>query len=216
MTIELTSRLVQWLATLLVGGRGYFIPVGGHNVLGALGYVAAALELSEQLHAKGIDAAEATLVFAAGSGTTLAGLLAGFALLDSPIRLLAVDVGALWKSFRRSIARLATNVCAALDNPIAFNPRQVPLVEGRFVGSRYGAPTSEAEEAIRTVARTEGILLDPVYTAKAFAGLLELVKGPIRPAATTFSGEHIIFLHTGGLPALFASLGEQNKTSGSG
>ena len=103
-TLEQTIRLVRMVARILVGPH-YYIPVGGHAPLGCLGYVKAALEIDEQAQALGIR--DAWLVTAVGTGGTLTGLLAGFALLDSSIRVLGIDVGKLWKAFPASIARSA-------------------------------------------------------------------------------------------------------------
>jgi D-cysteine desulfhydrase family pyridoxal phosphate-dependent enzyme len=197
MTLETAIRLAGLVARLRLG-RHTFIPVGGHTWLGCLGYVAAAVELDEQAHALGID--DARLVVAAGSGGTLAGLLAGLALIGSRLRPLGVDVGKLWRRFPGSIAHLAAELCTRLGEPRVFTTDQVPLVEETYVGKRYGIPSSAGNAAIRLLAQSEGILLDPVYTGKAFAGLLDLIgTGAIRP------DEPVIFLHTGGLPALFAS-----------
>jgi 1-aminocyclopropane-1-carboxylate deaminase/D-cysteine desulfhydrase-like pyridoxal-dependent ACC family enzyme len=105
----------------------------------------------------------------------------------------------LWKGFPISIARLSTELCARLERPRAITPEQVPLIERTYVGPRYAVPTEQGIAAIRRLAQSEGILLDPVYTGKAFAGLLDLVE-----RQQLGHGEPIIFLHTGGLPALFA------------
>lgn len=200
MTLEAAIRLVRCLAWARLGPH-YFIPVGGHNRLGCLGYARAALEIGAQARAQGIGAA--WLVTAAGTGGTLAGLLAGFTLGEAPIRPLGIDVGKLWKGFPASIARLAGEICALLGEPRQFRPEQAPLVEGRYVGKCYGEPTGECLEALRCLARLEGLILDPVYTGKAFAGLLDLIK-----LGKLGQDEPVIFLHTGGLPALFAFEGE--------
>ena len=196
MTIETTIRLVQWVARLRVGSH-YFIPVGGHTWRGCLGYVRAAAEIDEQARTSGIE--NAWLVVAAGSGGTLAGLMAGLALLNSSLHLLGIDVGKLWKAFPASIARLAGELCSRLGEPRLFLPDQVPLIEKTYVGERYAALTPPCRNAIRRLAQLEGILLDPVYTGKAFAGLLDLVE-----QGQLGKDEPIVFLHTGGLPALFA------------
>jgi len=196
MTLETTIRLVRLLARLWVGPN-YFIPVGGHTWLGCLGYVEAAVEIQQQM--AGLGLAGGRLITAAGTGGTLAGLWAGFTLLDSPIRPLGIDVGKLWKGFPASIAGLAAEISRQLGEPGTFLPGEVPLVENRFVGDRYGVPSRAGDEALRFLARTEGILLDPVYTAKAFAGLLDLAGG-----GELGREEPVVFLHTGGIPALFA------------
>jgi D-cysteine desulfhydrase len=193
----MTNRLVRLVAAVRVGPRAYFMPVGGHSVVGGLGYVEAARELHEQVLALGLE--KVTVVTAVGTGGTLAGLMAGLTLLNSPIQLLGIDVGKLWQAFPASIARLAGELCAALNQPRAFRPEDVPLIEGKYVGPHYAAFTEEAAKAIRLLARSEGIILDPVYTGKAFAGMLDGVGN----GRFTTNG-HIIFLHSGGLPGLWA------------
>jgi L-cysteate sulfo-lyase len=189
-------RLVRVVARLRIGPH-YYIPVGGHTWLGALGYVRAALEIDGQARGLGID--DAHLVLAAGSGGTLAGLLAGLRLIGSGLRPLGIDVGRLWKAFPAAIAHLAGEVSARLGEPLGFAAADVPLVESTYVGKVYGRPSEAGRAALERLARAEAIVLDPVYTAKAFAGLLDLVE-----SGRLGRGEPIVFLHTGGLPALFA------------
>ena len=194
--IEVTSRLVHILAFSLIG-RHYFIPVGGHTCLGCLGYVQAAIELDEQARQSGIP--DATVWMAAGSGGTLAGMMAGLALWNSCLKPIGVDVGKLWKAFPASIARLANEICNLLGSSARFSHSRVPLIENLYVGPAYGSPSADGLQALTRLARTEGILLDPVYTAKAFAGMLDQIgAGSLEPGAP------VIFLHTGGVPALFA------------
>ena len=196
MTLETAIRLVRWLARLRVR-RHYFIPVGGHSWRGCLGYVRAAAEIHEQVQELGIE--DGWLVLAAGTGGTLAGLLAGLTLLGSPLRPLGIDVGRLWKAFPASIAHMAGELCTRLGEPRPFRPQEVPLIEGAYVGEGYAMPSAQCHAAIRRLVRLEGLFLDPIYTGKAFAGLLDLVeKGELG------RDEPIIFLHTGGLPGLFA------------
>jgi 1-aminocyclopropane-1-carboxylate deaminase/D-cysteine desulfhydrase-like pyridoxal-dependent ACC family enzyme len=196
MTLETTNRLVNILARLRVG-RHYFIPVGGHNWLGCLGYLRAALEIDAQAKAIGIE--NGRLVTAAGTGGTLAGLLAGLSLIGSQIKPLGIDVGKLWKTFPKSIATLTERICKQLGVPQRFKPADIPLIENDYAVPKYGIPSKRCLMALRKLARIEGILLDPVYTGKAFGGLLDLLK-----AGRLGREEAIIFLHTGGLPALFA------------
>lgn len=196
MTLEATNRLVR-LVSLLWVGRNYFIPVGGHTWLGCLGYVRAALEIHEQ--AKGIGIENAHLITAAGTGGTLAGLLAGLHLIDSPLQPLGLDVGKLWKGFPASLAHLVTEICHRLGKQRIFKSNDIPLLENVYAFPKYGEPSEGGLNAIQTLAGLEGILLDPVYTAKAFVGMLDLIEhGKLSQC------EPIIFLHTGGLPALFA------------
>jgi 1-aminocyclopropane-1-carboxylate deaminase/D-cysteine desulfhydrase-like pyridoxal-dependent ACC family enzyme len=173
------------------------MPVGGHSVTGALGYVAGALELTEQLRAHGVS--RATVVAPAGTGGTLAGLMAGRHLLSAEFGVLGIDVGKLWRGFPASIAGLASELCAHLGQAHTFEPADVPLIEGRYVGPRYAIETTESRAAVEYVAREEGLVLDPVYTAKAMAGLLDLAR-----SQRWRQDEDVVFLHTGGLPALWA------------
>jgi D-cysteine desulfhydrase len=196
MTLETTIRLVRLVAWLRIGPH-YFIPVGGHSWRGCLGYVQAALEIDEQARALGLENAQ--VVMAAGSGGTLAGMMVGLQLIDSALRPLGIDVGRLWRDFPVSIARLASELCARLNQAHVFASQEIPLIEDIYVGSRYALPTAQSQAAIRRLAQSEGVILDPVYTGKAFAGLIDLVEqGRLGRA------EPIIFLHTGGWPALYA------------
>ena len=196
MTLEATNRLVHLVASFWIG-RHYFIPVGGHTWLGCLGYVRAALEIHEQATRIGIE--NAHLVMAAGTGGTLAGILAGLCLIDSPLQPLGIDVGKLWKGFPASLARLTTEICHRLEENRTFEANDIPLLENMYAVPKYGEPSQAGLKAIQKLASLEGVLLDPVYTGKAFAGLLDLIgQGKLG------RDEPVIFLHTGGLPALFA------------
>jgi L-cysteate sulfo-lyase len=199
MTIETTNRLVRLVSMAFVSPGAYFFPVGGHNMTGCMGYVRAALELQEQIKDKGFEDERITVLTACGTGGTLAGLLAGFKLLAMPMKVLGIDVGKLWKAFPASIARITTELCQAFGPMGKIQPAEVPLVEGKYVGQGYAVFDMAAAEAITILARSEGVLLDPVYTGKAFAGLLDMVrKGQFGQE------DHIIFLHTGGAPGLWA------------
>ncbi len=169
------------------GGRPYAIPVGGASVTGALGYVDAARELTGQL-AEPLD----WIVVADGSGGTHAGLLAG---LDGPTRILGIDVGTR-PDLDKRVPELAAATAAAVDRPAPDG--EVHIDHTRF-GAGYGKPTPECLEAIRAAARLEGLILDPVYTGKAMAGLI----GWIREGRFT-EHQSVLFWHTGGAPALFA------------
>jgi len=199
-SLEQTTRLVRWVVRVnpaCFGRRVYFMPVGGHSAVGVLGYVGAAAELEAQLAERGVR--EATIVTAAGTGGTLAGLVAGLRLLGSRHRVLGIDVGRLWKGFARCIADLASAACERLGQPHTFAPEDVPLIEGTYVGAGYARTTPESLDAIRLLARETGLLLDPVYTAKAMAGLLDQAR-----QGRWAAGEDVVFLHTGGGPALWA------------
>lgn len=180
------------------GRRVYFIPGGGSNETGALGYARCAFELSVQARSDGINID--WLVHATGSAGTQAGLLAGYALLDSPVKVLGVSVRAEAGRQKRAVADLAQKTLARMDGEKRIDEDGV-LVDDRFVGPGYGQMTGETADAVRLLARTEGILLDPVYAGKGFAGLLARIReGAFR------NGDSVVFLHTGGAAALFAYL----------
>lgn len=197
LSLEKTNHLVRLLSWPFVGFGSYFIPVGGHSVTGCLGYVNAACEFVEQLNRMGLSHNKTTIVTAAGTGGTLAGLLAGFKILQSPISILGIDIGSLWRGFSNSIARLTTDLCTSLGQKIFFKAEDVTLIEKTYVGKAYAHPTEAGLNAIRLLARTEGIILDPVYTGKALAGMIDLIK-----RGYFADKQHVIFLHSGGFPAL--------------
>ncbi|MDX1435525.1 MAG: D-cysteine desulfhydrase family protein [Anaerolineales bacterium] len=196
MRLETANRLVRWLSRLMVGS-GYFIPAGGHSWLGCAGYAAAARETDQQARERGIE--DALLALAVGTGGTLAGLMVGLKAENSRLDLLGIDVGKLWRSFPESISRVANGLGSRLELTHRFTPPNVPILEGTYVGERYGLPSEAGKAAQKRLARMEGILLDPVYSAKAFAGLLDLIERSALQA-----NQPVIFLHTGGLPGIFA------------
>ncbi|HEX9718100.1 MAG TPA: D-cysteine desulfhydrase family protein [Ramlibacter sp.] len=207
MTLDQACRLVRWVTRLTPtcwGKRLYFMPVGGHTAAGCAGYALAAAEIEDQLRERGVE--HATLVTAAGTGGTLAGLMAGFHLRDSPHSVLGIDVGNLWRGFPQAIAELASAVCALGGQPHRFAAADVPLIERAYVGRAYARPTAAGLEALQLAARQEGMFLDPVYTGKAMAGLIDLIR-----QGRWSARDNVVFLHTGGGPAIFAKAASQDK-----
>lgn len=178
-------------------GSHYHVPLGGSTGLGSLGYVRAALEIEEQARSAAVS--DARVVLAAGSGGTLAGLWAGLQLIGSNLRPLGIDIGSFWDDFPALVCRIANDTCDLLGAPSSFKAADVPLVESTYVGSGYAVPTSKGAAAAERLATTEGVLLDPTYTAKAFAALLDLL-----PSGRLGDDDPVIFWHTGGLPGIFA------------
>ena len=177
------------------GARPYLIPGGGSNAVGALGYAAVALELVTQANEQGLRVDR--LVHATGSAGTQAGLVAGLHALSSPIRVLGIGVRQPKEKQEANVLRLAqaTATYMGLDRPISPG-----AVEANcdYVGDGYGLPTPGMAEAVQMVARLEGIFLDPVYSGKGMAGLIDLIrKGDLA------AGENVVFLHTGGSSGLF-------------
>jgi D-cysteine desulfhydrase family pyridoxal phosphate-dependent enzyme len=176
----------------------YHVPLGGSNGRGALGYVRGAIELEEQAAAAGIG--DAWVVLATGSAGTLAGLVLGLRLIGSSLRPLGIDIGGLFRGYPALVTRIAADACRLLGLEPVVNEAEVPVVEGTYVGDGYAVPTPAGDAALRRLARTEGILLDPTYTGKAFAGLLDLA------ASGHFGADDpVVFWHTGGLPGLFST-----------
>jgi D-cysteine desulfhydrase family pyridoxal phosphate-dependent enzyme len=178
------------------GRRPWVIPFGGSDATGALGYVDCATELVAQCGALGLGGPDHVIV-ASGSGGTQAGLVAGFHAAGTATRVHGVSVLHPAAALAAIVRRLAAETCARLGH--GAPPDAQTEVDDRFVGAGYGVPTDAAQQAIRRLARAEGIVLDPVYTGKAFAGLLALAaSGRFAPGAT------VVFVHTGGLPGVFA------------
>lgn len=179
------------------GGTPYVIPVGGSSGIGALGYVAGTVELCMQLDA--LDLAPSRLYFASGSRGTQAGLALGAHLCHASYHLHGIAVSAGEPEKIERARRVVGEAAARLEIAQSVDPRDYTTDQG-FIGEGYGIPTPEALEALLLLARTEALVLDPTYTAKAMAALL----GHVRSGAIAAT-ETVVFLHTGGSPAVFAS-----------
>ena len=179
------------------GERPYVIHLSaGHSPLGALAYVEAAGELLEQASDMGVDLA--SVVVASGSAQTHAGLLVGLrALGRGEIRVRGICVRRRADAQGERVLRCARAVEDLLGLGGLVGPGDVNVSDGHL-GPGYGRPTRESEEAILLAARHEGLVMDPVYTGKALAGMLSFAR------AGAFEGRPAVFLHTGGTPALFA------------
>lgn len=182
------------------GGRPYIIPVGASMPLGAVGYADAYLELLGQLDAAGVEAD--WLVAASGSGGTQAGLLAGRALAGRGPRVLGVDVAKGGGELRDMVAALAADCLALLGSDARVPADDVVLFDG--AGPGYGKVFAANRAAVHAALQAAGLLLDPVYTSKALAAVPDLVAG-----GTIAAGDSVVFLHTGGLAALFAPAYEE-------
>lgn len=180
------------------GARPYVIPGGGSTPLGALGYAHAALELVSQSAECGLRIDH--LVHATGSAGTQAGLVVGLQALNSPIQLLGIGVRAPRERQETMVHDLGRRTWDLLGLRGEL-PREAVVANCDYVGGGYGVPTPGMLEAVRLLARTEGILLDPVYAGKGMAGLIDLIRqGRFR------QDENVVFLHTGGSVALFGYL----------
>ncbi len=179
------------------GNNPYIIPGGGSNEIGALGYVNAALELIAQANERSLRIDH--LVHATGSAGTQAGLLIGMQAMHSGVPVYGISVDAPKQKQEEKVLALTRRTAEFMGLSPDLVAREQVMANSDYVGDGYGLPTPGMIEAVKMLARCEGILLDPVYTGKGFAGLIDLIrKGHFEP------GENVIFLHTGGSVSLFA------------
>jgi D-cysteine desulfhydrase family pyridoxal phosphate-dependent enzyme len=176
------------------GRRPFVIPVGGSTPLGACAFALAMLELLEQVPAPDV------IVHATSSGGTQAGLVAACRLLGLQTRIIGISADEQVGAIRTQIEHNVAGVADLLGvDPASLGGGVPAVVDGEYVGAGYGRPTAAARDAIQLAARTEGVFLDPVYTGKAMAGLIDYIR-----TGRFGSRETILFWHTGGQPALFA------------
>jgi len=174
------------------GTKPYLVPYGGSNATGALGYAFAMKELIDQ------KVSADWIVFASSSGGTQAGLLLGQRIFGFSGRILGISVDESEEWLKSEVSQLASATSEKIGDRIKFTPADV-LVNADYCDAGYGVVTEREQEAIRLFARHEGLLLDPVYTGRAAAGMIDLIrKGFFN------KDETVLFLHTGGLAALFA------------
>ena len=177
------------------GRKPYFIPGGGSNEIGALGYVSCAYEMLAQFDAQGLDVG--WIVLASGSAGTHAGLLAGLHAAGSDIPVMGISVRQPRERQIAAVHKLAAATAAQLtDIPLSLDKT---LIDDGYVGAGYGLPTEGTIAAINLIARKEGVLLDPVYSAKGLAGMIGLTEQKFFDRQ-----KDVVFLHTGGAAALFA------------
>jgi L-cysteate sulfo-lyase len=175
-------------------GRGLkpaIVPYGGSNAVGALGYLAMVQELAAQ------ELTFDALIYATGSGGTQAGMALGLSAFLPHVQALAIEIDAESAGVEARARACAQAACARYDLPVP-DDRFLTNISGH-AGGRYGAVSAEMIEAVRKTAELEGLLLDPVYAGKAMAGLFHLVR-----SGALEKGQRVVFVHTGGMPALFA------------
>ena len=179
------------------GRKPYVIPGGGSNEIGALGYVNAAFELTHQANERSLHIDH--LVHATGSAGTQAGLVVGMQASHSRIPVYGISVRAPKQKQEENVYGLAQRTLDYMGFSQDLVARESVVANSDYVGDGYGLPTDSMIEAVKLLAEYEGILLDPVYSGKGFAGLVDLVrKGHFK------KGENVVFLHTGGSVSLFA------------
>ena len=193
MNAAMESLAAELRAT---GRKPYVIPGGGSNAVGALGYANCALELVAQANERGLKIGHA--VHATGSAGTQAGFVAGLVAINAQIPVLGIGVRAAQEKQEQNVYDLACRTAEHLGVP-GIVKREHVAANCDYVGPGYGVPTEGMAEAVKLVARLEGVLLDPVYTGKGMHGLIDLVsKGFFA------KDSDVVFLHTGGSAGLFA------------
>ncbi len=193
--VDMNAEALALTEALREKGRNpYFIPGGGSNTIGALGYVHAAQELVYQADTSGLKIDK--IVHATGSAGTQAGILAGLFAMSTPIDVIGISVRAKRDAQIANVHKLAV---ATADMIGARGELPVETVEAydEYVGPGYGQPTDSMVDAISMLAAEEGIFLDPVYSGKGMAGMIGLINQGVLK-----KGENVVFVHTGGAAAL--------------
>ena len=181
------------------GRRPYAIPLGGSSALGAAAYAVAMDELSDQMARLGQPAARFDrIILASSSGGTHAGLVAGGFLTGFEGEILGISIDQELSGLKDAVSRIATDATGLLGRPRSFMSREISA-SSDYLGEGYGVMGKPEREAISLFARREGVLLDPVYTGRAAAGMMDLIRRRVIGADET-----ILFWHTGGTPALWA------------
>jgi L-cysteate sulfo-lyase len=176
------------------GKKPFIVPYGVSNAMGAIGYASTALEIAQQSAALGFT--PAAIVHCTGSAGTQAGLVVGATACLPHTRVVGIDIDAEPERVRADVVTYARAAADRLDRP--FDESAVEVVAGH-AGPAYGVPHAATIEAIRLGAALEALVLDPVYSGKGLAGLIALIQ-----EGRWTSGQDIVFIHTGGAPALFA------------
>lgn len=195
---QLQPELERRAAELRAAGRKPYVvaPMGLANLsLGALGYVQAAIELDRQIAASGLSFDAIVL---SGANMTPAGLALGLNALGRTLRMINITPIRCAEDRPTDIARIGNAAAARLGLEVRLRAAEIESHD-EYIGERYGVVTEGCRAALRLAAESEGLILDPVYSGKALAGLIDLVRRGRLTAA-----ERVIFLHTGGTPALFA------------
>ena len=181
------------------GKKVYVVPYGGSNELGAIGFIEAFRELEEQR--QNLQISFTHIVFASSSGGTQAGLMLGKKIFNSNVELIGINIdkGETDKvPFDEYIISLANKTAKLIESDYEFSGEDL-ILNSDYVGDGYGEVDALENEAISLTAKTEGILVDPVYTGRAMGGLIDMIRtGKIKKT------DKVLFWHTGGAPALFA------------
>jgi D-cysteine desulfhydrase len=197
---HLTAAMEKWAAELAAAGhKPIMIPIGGSTGLGALGYVAAMRELSEQF-----GGGKVQLILGVGSCGTLAGTILGARIFMPAARVIGVSVSRTAAAIRQRTMEIIRESAELIDYKITANDLAIECYDDYF--SEYGVSTGAGEQAMVACAQLAGILLDPIYTGKVLAGLIDLVDKKVIDKNVP-----VIFIHTGGMPIIFSFQSELGK-----
>jgi D-cysteine desulfhydrase len=199
---RLTSEMKKWNDELLKSGkRPFIIPIGGSTGLGALGYVKAIHEISNQFKQESVQ-----IILGVGSCGTIAGVILGVKMFMPRARVIGISVSRSCDAIKHQTKKIILDSAALINYSVNLYEVTIECYEDYFV--EYGLITKEGQQAIRDCANLEGILLDPIYTGKVMAALTDLTNKGI-----VDKNIPVIFIHTGGLPIIFSFENELGKTT---
>lgn len=178
------------------GRKPYFIPIGGGNAIGSLGYVSMTMELISQANEVGIEIG--SMIAASGGGGTQTGMILGADVTRSNIKTVGIGISSKAPIIIPKLNKMCNEISKQFDLRLSYREKDIIFFDD-YIGEGYAIPSEQMIEAVKLLARKEGIILDPVYSGKAFAGMIDLIQ------KNYFSlSKPIVFIHTGGTPALFA------------
>ena len=194
--LSMEKTIENLMADLKTKGKNpYYIPVGGSNSIGSLGYISMTMELIAQANEMGIEIG--SMVAASGSGGTQTGMILGADVEKSGIQTVGMAISSDATIVIPKLKDLCNQTSDYYELGLSYEEKDI-IFNDNYIGEGYGIPSEEMIEAVKLLARKEGIILDPVYSGKAFAGMVDLIK-----KGYFDKSKAVVFIHTGGTPALF-------------
>ena len=194
--LSMEKTIENLMADLKTKGKNpYYIPVGGSNSIGSLGYISMTMELIAQANEMGIEIG--SMVAASGSGGTQTGMILGADVEKSGIQTVGMAISSDATVVIPKLKDLCNQTSEYYELGLSYEEKDI-IFNDNYIGEGYGIPSEEMIEAVKLLARKEGIILDPVYSGKAFAGMVDLIK-----KGYFDKSKAVVFIHTGGTPALF-------------
>ena len=194
--LSMEETIENLMADLKTKGKNpYYIPVGGSNSIGSLGYISMTMELIAQANEMGIEIG--SMVAASGSGGTQSGMILGADVEKSGIQTVGMAISSDATIVIPKLKDLCNQTSDYYELGLSYDEKDI-IFNDNYIGEGYGIPSEEMIEAVKLLARKEGIILDPVYSGKAFAGMVDLIK-----KGYFDKSKAVVFIHTGGTPALF-------------